>query len=324
MKYLNVFILMFLAVAPYACNREESPETEEKKNIISLESEGAFNIFAEEHDMATADADGYTNGYITAAIGGVLDNTDPITLSLSEDPALLEAYNKSAFGAQSYQYAQIVPPDRYAFENQTITFQQGKREMQFKLRVKTVGLSPDVSYFIPLRIDKTTASEYDLKKSTILYRIYLKNDWASTLAIPKYSHIGQKTSIVLKDNEFVSGTTTNTSLEKEVFPVSANGVRTLLADRTVAADENRDKAYSMWGIRLSVAADGKVTITPWSDDPLCLNITMLDTDPDYPNRYELITEGGKAYQCFRLYYSYVDADIATVYYMKEVLRIEEE
>jgi hypothetical protein len=320
MKYLNVFIIMFLAVAPYACNREESPEIEEKKNIISLESEGAFNILAEEHDMATADADGYTNGYITAAIGGVLDNTDPITLSLSEDPALLEAYNKSAFGAQSYQYAQIVPTDRYAFENQTITFQQGNREMQFKLRVKTVGLSPDVSYFIPLRIDKTTASEYDLKKSTILYRVYLKNNWASTQSIPQYSHSGSRVAFPIYEQS------THTSVRKEVFPISGNEVRTLVGDKTIGVDDNREKVYESWAIRLLTDADGKVTINPWSAGSLGMNLIQLDDDPDYPNVYRLIIDeqDGRKYKTFLLNYKYYDPDGKVYYWMREELKIEEQ
>ncbi len=318
MKHLNVFMIMFLLVALCDCDNDDSTVSEEKKNVISLESEGTFNIFVEEHDLTAADAEGYTEGYITAAIEGVLDNTDPITLSLVEDPALLEAYNKSNFGTQSYQYAQIVPADRYKFENHTLTFLQGKREGQFKLRIKTVGLSPDVSYFIPFRIDKTTAGEYDLKKNTILYRIYLKNKWASTQSIPKYSHSGSKVAFPCYEQP------TSTSAQKEVFPISGNEVRTLVGNKTIGANDSREKVYESWAIRLSIGADGKVTIYPWSDGSSGMNLVQLDDDPDYPNVYKLITDeqGGKKYKIFLLNYKYYDPDGKVYYWMREELKIE--
>ena len=301
----------------------EEAEREPNRNIVGLVSDGIYNTVTEVFELSVLDANGWGEGSISAVITGELDNSaGQITLSLAEEPDLLLEYNRSMFGTEVYRYAQSIPQDRYVIENTVLAFQQGQRDGQFKIRVQVLGLSPDVSYFIPLRIDKTSANELDLRKNTVLYEIQWKNEWATTQSIPKYNHTGNKTLLP------GSISWESSSLQKEVFPLSADAVRIVAGDRELvdAEDVRLRDIYEKWAITLSVSSAGDVTISPWSDSPLGMNLEQLDDDdPEYPNEYreEFNEITGRTSKVFRLNYKYYDPDEQSFFWMKEELRIEE-
>jgi len=326
MKYsiMNIMIVVFTLVF-FGCdvNDTSDPEKEPAKNIIGLVSEGADNIVAEVHNLTGADADGWTDGYIVARISGTVDVTNPITFSLVQDPALLDAYNKTNYGTDTYRFAKLLSTDRYIIENPfSFTNPEKNREMQVKVRIKAVGLSPDFSYFIPIRIGSSSAYEYDLKKNTLLYQLYFENRWASTKAIPKYRHNGKRLVMA----EFVDiGNEVSSSLDKEVFPISGNEVRILAGTKTISANDNRESVYEKWAILLSIAADGKVSITPYGNSAEAMNLEQVDDDPLNPNLYKLVVyeESVITYKTFLLNYKYYDPDAKVWYWIKEQLQVEQ-
>ncbi|MDR1720522.1 MAG: DUF4361 domain-containing protein [Dysgonamonadaceae bacterium] len=316
MKYLKIYLIALLALTLFACgDRDEIFEREQYKHVIALLSEGDFNIFAEEHDPSEADGEGFTNGYIAASCGGSLETTLPITLNMVEDADLLGDYNNVNFATEAYKYALYLPSDRYRIENPVISMQPGERSGRMKIRIRAAGLSPDSVYFIPLRVDKCSAYELNPEKSTVLYRVYVKNFWASTKTIPVYSHRGIKL-------ENGTESPVNTMMTKQMVPVSGNEVRIFAGNRIVTTVT--PSVIEKWAMRLTIDDNGHVTITPWSDTYFGLKVTQVDGDPEYPNVVRLVDDGyGKTFKTFLLCYDYVDSDDGvSKFRMKEELKIE--
>ncbi len=315
MKYLKICMIVVFAVALNACDRDEVFEREQYKPVIALLSEGDFNIFAEEHDPATADEEGYTEGYIAASCGGSLSTTQSITLNIVEDADLLQQYNNVNFATESYKYARYLSTNRYKIDNPVIAMQQGERNGRMKIRIRAGGLSPDSVYLIPLRVDKCSAYELNPDKSTVLYRVYLKNFWASTKTVPVYSHRG-----ILLENGATAPV--NTMMTKQMLPASGNEVRLFAGNKIVTT--STAGIIEKWAMRLSIDGSGNVTIRPWSNTYFGLKVTQVDGDPDYPNVVKLVDDGyGKTFKTFLLCYDYVDSDDGiTKYRMKEELKIE--
>ena len=319
MKYLNKLFTITVVIATLsACNRDEIFEREQYKHVVSLisETEGIFNIFSEEHDAsAKGDAEGYTEGYIAASVGGTLLTTQPITLNLAEDASLLELYNNSNYGAESFQNAHYLSEDRYSINEHIINIPAGERTGSMKIRLRADGLSPDSVYFIPLRVVKCSAYELNIPKSAVLYQIHLKNFWASTAAYNfQYNHLGIR-------YEQGSDVAISSMMMKHVHPVSANEVRIFAG---IQPFEKRLDRIEEWAMRLTMDDDGNVTITPWGKNSrFALNVTQIDGDEDYPNVFRLIDDGwGNIFKTFLLCYEYVDRSNGVTYRMQEELRIE--
>lgn len=314
MKYFKICMIIVLAIALNACDRDEIFEREQYKHVIALLSEGTFNIFAEEHDPADGDAEGYTDGYVAASCGGSLATTETTKLDLVEDADLLSRYNNESFAMEGYKYARYLPADRYIVENPTITIPQGERNGRMKVKVRAAGLSPDSVYFIPFRVAQCSVYELNPNKSTVLYRVYLKNFWASAKSVPSYSHRGIKV-------ERGASNPINTMMTKQIFPVSGNEVRTFAGNKIIS--ELKADLIEKWAIRLSMDTNGNVTISPWSETRFGMKITQIDGDPDYPNVFRLIDNGyGKIYKTFLLCYDYTDPDEGITYSVKEELKTE--
>jgi len=312
MKYLKIIIMTVLVAAMGACNSNEIFEREQYKNVVAVLSEGTFNIFAEEHDLAGGDVEGYTDGFIAASVGGVLVTAQPITLSIVEDESLFHAYNMNNFDTESYRYARRLSEDRYVVEQPFISIPESERGGTMRIRMKVNGLSPDSVYLIPFRVHQCSAHELNQQKSTVLYRIYLKNFWASTTSIPSYNHRGLRTE--------GTGVPVNTMMQKAVHPVAGNAVRIFAGNSTFAANE---KSIVQWGIQLTMDANSHVTISPWDTSPFGMQVKQVDGDLDYPNIFKLIDDGfGRVFKTFLLCYEYVDPTNNVTYMMKEELRTE--
>ncbi len=50
----------------------------------------------------------------------------------------------------------------------------GERNGRMKIAIRPEGLSPDSTYFIPIKVDSYSSYEINHKKSNVLYRVLLK------------------------------------------------------------------------------------------------------------------------------------------------------
>jgi hypothetical protein len=302
-KFIQLLFFFALVSVLLSCNRDEIFEREQYKVVTALLSDDGFNIFSEELKFS----DEAVDGYIAASCGGVLPTTEAININIVEDAALLRSYNLSNFDTDATRYSLYLSGDRYEIDKKSITIPAGERTGRMHIRLRTAGLSPDSVYMIPLRVSDFSAYEFNPKKNTILYRLYLKNKYASTKdgeGSTIYSHRGKKGA-------------TNTMMNKEVFPVGSNQIRFMAGNKPF---EKKEALIQKWSVRVTVNDDNSLTVEPWST-LFGTSITQVDGDEEYPNVFQIVDNGYNTYKTFLLRYDYVDPDDGNTYEMKEELRL---
>jgi hypothetical protein len=319
MKYLNILIIAVLVAGVSSCDRDELFEREQYKNVVALLSEDGYNVFAEEHELGTAETE--TEGWVVASCGGALEIKDAISINLMEDESLLDHYNTGNYDVDEIKYAQYLSKSRYVIENANINIPAGERTGRMKIKIHATGLSPDSLYFIPLRVNTYSAYEFNPEKSDVLYRVILKNFYATQKTATLYNFRGVRNGANIMGN-------------KQVFPVSGNQIRIMAGNLDFEAKIDVIKNGS---VLLEVDNQNNVHITPWNrinvrqmnavdDGPGGIYYDPSPTantnwDINYPNIFKLEDDGfGKTYKTFLLQYKYEYG--GTTYTMKEELRLE--
>jgi len=332
MKYKNIIMIFALfAVVLNACDRDVIFEGEMYKAQVALKGDvsGGFNIFEQEHDFDAIDANGWTNGFISANVGGSLPTTQPIVLTIREDNDLLMKYNQTNFELEDFRYALSISQNRYSVvAGKTITIPAGERNGIMRMRFKLENLSPDSIYFIPFKVEQTSAYELFPEKSTVLYRAHFKNFWATTKTVTEYSHRG----LILQKSEVDSdppATRTPTYLNKRMYPVSRDEIRVNGGRKAFSAGDDPLQVIPRWSMRIKIASDGKLTIEPWDkSEHLGFKVTQVNNDSfdlndRYLNTYELVDNGfGKLFRTFRLCYDFIEPGSGVEYRIWEELRLE--
>jgi hypothetical protein len=299
MKYLQITLAAMLCMAAFSCNRDELFEREQYKNVFALLSDDGYNIFAEEHDLRNTQS----SGNVSAVCGGSLPTTQDITVRMKEDHTILARYNTSNYDVEEDKYARLLPAEKYEIRNLNITIPAGERKGLMEIVLRPHGLSPDSMYFIPLRADRFSAYELNPKKSYVMYRVLMKNYYATQTkqkASTDYNLRGKRNGA-------------NTMGIKPVFPIAADKVRIMAGDITFEAKKD---VINRSAILLSVDSLNRVHISPWKD----IKVTQIDDDKDYPNIFRIDDDGYKTYKTFLLRYDYVHN--GTTYKMQEELRLE--
>ncbi|GAP72666.1 hypothetical protein SAMD00024442_4_12 [Candidatus Symbiothrix dinenymphae] len=323
MKCVRVFSVAVLVAGVFSCDRDELFEREQYKTVIAMLSEDGYNVFAEEHELGTAATE--TEGCVVASCGGSLATGAAISINMTEDESLLDRYNVGNYDVDEGKYAQYLSADRYVIDNPAnITIPAGERTGRMKIKIRATGLCPDSTYLIPLRVNTYSAYEFNPEKSDVLYRVLLKNFYATqtpTSLFTLYNFRGVRNGANIMGN-------------KQVFPVSGTQARIMAGNIDYEAKRDIIKNGS---ILLDVGNDNKVTITPWSKitvrqknavddgpggtyyDPAPAATT--NWDDNYPNIFKVENDGfGKMYKTFQLQYEYEYQ--GTTYHMKEELRLE--
>jgi hypothetical protein len=295
---INYFILIMTVVGLLmsSCGRDELFEREQYKKMFALLSDDGFNIFAEEHDLALDQS----QGFVSAVCGGSLPTEKDINIAMVEDGDLLLRYNRSNYDVDNSKYARWLPKDKYDIADLNITIPAGKRTGLMTISIHANGLSPDSTYFIPLRTDKFISYEMNPDKSNVLYRVFIKNYYATNKSVTYYNFRGKRNGV-------------NVMGSKQALPVRGNSVRIMAGDLTF---ESKIDVINKGAIVLTVDENNKVRIEPWKD----LTITQINDDPDFPNIFLIEDDGFKTYKTFLLRYDYVYN--GTTYAIQEELRLE--
>jgi hypothetical protein len=230
-----------------------------------------------------------------------------------EDESLLLAYNRSNFELDETKYAQLLPRNKYEIARFDITIPAGQRTGLLHLLIHPNGLSPDSTYFIPLRADKFTEYELNPMKSNVLYRVMIKNYYATQKTPTQYNLRGKYDDVPLM-------------IQKQVFPIAKEVVRivagNITLESTASATFIGQTSLLLWidedTKKVSITSyktpeQGGITVTEIADDD-------PDYDPDYPNIFRIDDDGYNTYKTFLLNYKYVYQGVTHT--MKEELRLE--
>ncbi|WP_315348876.1 BT_3044 domain-containing protein [Hoylesella saccharolytica] len=300
MKTKHIFFVVMLVLLA-SCNDYKVFEDEQYKNVFALIS-NSDNINSKVFSLDSTSA----TGYITLSMGGSNPITEDVTIQLVEDPSLIDTYNKNIYDQNVSKYAKRLPQSNYDIASHQCVIKAGQRGVIIPIVIRPAGLSPDSTYFIPIRVDSYNRYEMNPKKNYMLYRVYIKNKWAVGDGTTIYTLRGKRRALPSGNEISLPGT-------KIMAPISKNSVRVMAGNETYEASIPSLERAAMI---LTIADDRKVTITPMRD----LQITQIDGDKEYPNTFIYENDGYNHYKTFLLHYRYtLDGN---TYEMKEELRMQ--
>ncbi len=290
-----------LFVLSLSCDQDEVFKKEQYKNVFALISESS-NISLKYHDLGKESI-----GYVAASMGGTNPTTKDITVNLVEDPALIDKFNLINFDVDRSKYTQALPKEKYNIESLQFIIKAGEISGRLPIRIRPDGLSPDSSYFIPLRVETFNAYELNPEKSYVLYAVKTKNQWAISDGNTIYN---MRAKLKLKGTEIEI----NLPGTKVMQPIAKNKVRIVAGNEKY---ERSVKVFRSSTIVLEIDDDNRVTISPYGS----IQVKQIDGDKDYPNIFKIENDGFYTYKTFLLHYEYRGAD-KVMYEIKEELRME--
>lgn len=296
MKKLNVFLILILLVS-YSCNDNVFFEKEQYKTVFALVSDDGYNIFDAEHTLNQPESD----GYIAASCGGTLPSEKDITAKISLDKESFDQYNYLNFDVDRANYAKLLPASKYEIEDYSLTIPAGERSGRMKIKIRPDGLSPDSTYFIPVKVDSYSSYEVNPEKSNVLYRVLIKNNYATQKPATNYTMRAFRGTVQLPGI-------------KTMHPISRNKVRILVDNTPFQPDL---AIINKYGLILEILEDKSINISSYKD----VKVTQVDGDPDFPNIFFIEKTAYKNYKVFLLRYNYINDSGQTVE-MKEELRME--
>ncbi|WP_352422389.1 DUF4361 domain-containing protein [Proteiniphilum sp.] len=293
--YLELFLITLVPIAISSCDIDDVYKKEQYKKVIALVSNEDYNVFPVVHDLY----DPESTGYVGASCGGTHPSDEMIYLSLSLNTEVIEKFNINNYDVDISKYAKMLPEEMYTIDSYEINIPAGDYSGRMKISVRPEGLSPDSIYFIPLKISNSTY-EVNPDKDYVLYRVLIKNKWATQESITNY------TMRAIRNTTQLPGT-------KRMDPISRNKVRVMVSNVAFESDLDKIEANGMY---LEIGEDNRVTITPVKE----LQVTQIDGDTEYPNIYRVDDDGYKRYHAFLLHYSYKQG--TDTFEMREELRLE--
>lgn len=279
-----------------SCNDDEIYKKEQFKTVFALISEDGYNIYQDIHDLENPKS----VGNIAASCGGTRPTKIDINVDLSLDIESLNLYNQANFDMNTDMYAKLLPANNYEIESWKLTIPKGERGGVMPIIIKPDGLSPDSTYFIPIKIDSYSDYELNKEKSNVLYQVLIKNKYATQEFLTSY-----RMSAIRNGTRFTGS--------KIMHPISKNKVRIFPSDVPFESEHSLIEAY---GIILEITEENKVKISSYKD----LEVSQIDGDEDYPNIFFVEETGYSKFNTFLISYKY-KAEGKTIE-MKEELRLE--
>ncbi len=291
-------------VSLVACNDDEVFEKEQYKNVFGFvsESDNTNTKIVSLHKEESV-------GYMSLSMGGSNPISRDVTINIVEDESLIDDYNSANFDTDVSKYAIPMPKSKYDISSYKCVIKAGESLGTIPVNIRPEGLSPDSTYFIPVRVDNYDGYEMNPEKGTLLMKIAFKNRWAASTGTG-YSMTGKRRIITSSNEISMPGT-------KTVYAYASNSVRVMPGNEVFKADKHTLEAKAMiLEIEDTPEDVKKVTIKPLRD----LKVTQIDGDDLYPNTYAIVDDGFNVYKTFLLHYYYTIG--SDTYEMKEELRIK--
>ena len=267
-KIVLVVSVLVLAIVHIGCDNSAIYEEEHYKNIVYLLS-GENNIFNASYSLEPE-----SERWVTIGCGGSNTNDKSITVTLAPAPELLQRYNSLNFNDPE-QFAKLMPASMYDIDDYVVNIpaKSDYHSVRMPVRVRPIGqnrrLSPDTTYFIPLKIESVSEYEVNEDKQNILFRVAIENDFASQLERTNYSISVTQTN----PDRFFSGL-------RRVHPLTANRVRMFVSDQSYTDATTREQ-IDRYSIIVHINDDNSVTVLPYGS----IQIDMLH-DREGFNRYD--------------------------------------
>ena len=280
----KILIVCILANSLIGCNTDIIYQEEQYKTVVYILS-GTDNVFATSYTLNEDEA----VRYVSIGSGGSNSNEKEIEVTLEPNPEMLDKFNSLNYNYQS-EYAKLLPADRYEIMSYTATLPANSdyHYARIPVKVRTLGLSPDSIYFIPLKIKSVSNFDVNKDKSDILFRVAIENDYAQQLVPTYYSKSGSMTNPV-----------TVLSGAKLVQPLEKDKVRMFIGNETYSSTTTVAKIQNL-SVVVQINEDNSLLVTPYGS----MEVEMLDKAKGY-NRYNPeLMQGTSKQRVFYLNYRF--------------------
>lgn len=281
---LKIFILCVMIISFVGCNTDSIYQDEQYKTLVYLLS-GSENVYAASY---TLNEDEPVN-FVTIGCGGSNSNEKDISITLEPNPEMLDKFNSLNYNYQS-EYAKLLPEDRYDISSYTVTLPANSdyHYVRMPITVRAIGLSPDSTYFIPLKIKSVSNYDVNGDKSDILFRVAIENDYAQQLVPTYYSKSGTMTNPVT----VLSGT-------KLVQPLEKDKVRMFIGNETYGNSTSVEDIERL-SVVVQIMEDNSLQVTPYGS----MEVEMLDKVKGYNKYIPELLQGTTSQRVFYLNYRF--------------------
>lgn len=282
MKIIKITAAFLCLTALAACEGYEMFEEEVYEKIVYVLTKEDNKVFSEVHSL---DED-VSKGNVIVMVSGSLQVTDPVSVEFEPDPEALDEYNVKMFGVEEDKYLKPLGSSFYEIPSMTVSVDPTDipARAYLPINVKPEGLSPDSTYFIPLKIKSSSVDSISEEHSHVMYRVYIKNQYADQQEQTLYSMRGEKT----EPGKVPYTIMTN----KVILPMSKNKIRTVIEQKAFEAKMDVINSNCMV---IEINANNSLNITPFNSD--YLDIEMVSQE-GY-NQYRQDSAGS-----YRFYLSY--------------------
>lgn len=293
-----IWMMAFVMLSIVGCNTNEIFEQELYKKVIALICSDNYNILEDKQELTG----GENLTFVAVSCGGTGAAEADVKVTLIPDITPFNVYNVGMFDVDTTKYAKLLPKSKYDIDDYHIVIPKGERTGKLDITIRPDGLSPDSVYFIPLSIGALSAYEINPKKSSVLFRVLLKNYYAEqkTSGYTYYSMRGFRDGVVAQAS-------------KQVQPISKNTVRMMAGNTPFKAEID---VLEQNAVLLEVQPDNQVVVKGYK----YLEV-IQENDPDYPNIFRTeVDDWGRKHKVFLLAYAYKSGN--SFVSMREELRLQ--
>lgn len=262
MKKLYIFAALMLPLLLTSCDENEQFRGELYKKVIYLLSTDDYT-FESEHDLGEE-----STGYVTVYCGGTQHIDHDVTVTLEPDLDAVGDYNYMYFDLDSSRYAHTLDASRFTIDSYQTVLRADSEDNYalLPIKIRPDGLSPDSTYFIPLRIRSVSDFEINSDKQKVLYQIVLRNRYATMATTTYYQVTG------VEDRHLAAGDVAGGISVTRIFaPLSKNQVRCFAGTHTYNPANVTKDEINKYAMTLTINSDNSITITPYGD----LEVEML-------------------------------------------------
>ncbi|MCF0181011.1 MAG: DUF4361 domain-containing protein [Muribaculaceae bacterium] len=249
----NVYIALAViaSLAMTSCNEDAQFRGELYKKVIYVLSNTDFT-FETEHAFGET-----STGYVTIYCGGTEHINKDVTVELEYDNEAVPKYNYINFDLDESRYAHELDPSRYRISSYQVVLKASNPDNYslLPIEINPDGLSPDSIYFVPLRIKSVSDYEINPNKQYVMYRVLLKNEYATMKTTTYYQVTGVETR-----GENAAGI----SVTRIVAPVSKNQIRFFAGTNTYNPSTVTREELAKYAVVATINDDKTVTISSHS------------------------------------------------------------
>lgn len=250
LSYILRLVSLVLLLA--SCEAKFYDEEQYRKEIYIV-SDGS-HIFGQEYTFGEE-----SEGWLSIYAAGTTPIERDVLVELEYWPELLRRYNRTIWGESYASYAQELDATCYTIDDYTLTLSKDnpKPYTMFPIRVNVSSINPDDICFIPLRIKSVSDYMISEDKREVLFRIYVKNDYATTKSTTYYTMNGTEQMCKETDGTFTpTGEPSTINATKPIVPVGEQSVRILPGTTYSTAA----LIISQKGVRVTVHPDELVDV----------------------------------------------------------------